>query len=352
MLVHPSDLESWRRWHETRHRIRNAARSMRQRFRPASPPGIEIFMPVDRADIVVAVDATHTSVDRAVIAPMGHLPSHRTAVIAPSGWNPPDGYSGHRRLALRLEELPHLLSPRAVLAAGHHGDIGGAAFRLADQKDRPFFVSQHGALTPFAPPLPPRAHLLSWSDGDSEFWISGRRDVTATTTGSQLLWVAGGGPSGAPLAPVPSWTGAPQEVLTYLGQGHAAEISRARLIHAALATCRKHHAVYRPHPSERDIASRTVLAAYARAGIPVDTAGVPLVDLEGPVIGVFSTGVLEAAARGRQVWVDFPRPPAWLGEFWERYGMHRLGQSPTPAPPLPAQEPARRVAQLVVEAAS
>ncbi len=98
--------------------------------------------------------------------------------------------------------------------------------------------------------------------------------------------------------------------------------------------------------------SRAVLAAYARAGITVDTSGVPLVDLESPIVSVFSTGVLEAAARGRDAWVDFPRPPAWLGEFWERYDMHRLGSSPTPAPDRPAVEPARRIAEIVTEAAS
>ena len=119
-----------------------------------------------------------------------------------------------------------------------------------------------------------------------------------------------------------------------------------------LTTCRKRGAVYRPHPSERDVTSRAVLAAYERAGVTVDRAGVPLVELASPVVSVFSTGVLEAAARGRDAWVDFPRPPAWLGEFWERYGMHRLGDSPTPAPARPAVEPARRVAELVLGAAS
>jgi hypothetical protein len=138
----------------------------------------------------------------------------------------------------------------------------------------------------------------------------------------------------------------------YLGQGHAAEISRARLAHAGLTTCRKHGAVYRPHPSERDVTSRAVLAAYARAGVAVDTSRIPLVDLQAPIVSVFSTGVLEAASRGRDAWVDFPRPPAWLGEFWERYGMQRLGSAPTAAPALPDQEPARRIAEILIEAAS
>ena len=140
--------------------------------------------------------------------------------------------------------------------------------------------------------------------------------------------------------------------LVYLGQGHAAEISRARLAHAAFTTCREHGAVYRPHPSERDVTSRAVLSAYARAGITVDTTGTPLVDLDAPIVSVFSTGVLEAASRGRDAWVDFPRPPAWLGEFWERYGMHRLGSPPTPAPAPIAQEPAERIAEILTGAAS
>ena len=119
-----------------------------------------------------------------------------------------------------------------------------------------------------------------------------------------------------------------------------------------MTTCREHAAVYRPHPSERDVTSRAVVAAYRRAGISVDTSGVPLVDLDTPIVSVFSTGVLEAAAQGRDAWVDFPRPPAWLGEFWERYGMHRLGNSPTPAPTRTEDEPARRIAEIVTAAAS
>ncbi|RYB94636.1 hypothetical protein EUA93_09950 [Nocardioides oleivorans] len=239
---------------------------------------------------------------------------------------------------------------RAVLAAGHYTEIGTAAFELAESHGLPFFVSQHGALTPFAPPLPRAAHLLAWSELDGEFWTSGRADVTVSVTGSQLLWGASPGldtgserPSGPTAASGP---------LTYLGQGHAAEISRARLARAALSTCREHGAVYRPHPSERDVTSRAVLAAYARAGVVVDTRGVPLAELAAPIVSVFSTGVLEAAARGRDAWVDFPRPPTWLGEFWERYAMHRLGTLPTPPPEQPAQEPARHIATIVADSAS
>ncbi len=47
-----------------------------------------------------------------------------------------------------------------------------------------------------------------------------------------------------------------------------------------------------------------------------------------------------------------PRPPAWLGEFWERYGMRRFGHEPTPAPVRPAVEPAERIAAILEEVAA
>ncbi|WP_374457462.1 prephenate dehydrogenase [Nocardioides sp.] len=343
-LKHPADLVAWRRWHESQHPVRHAVRTTRARLRPGPPSEGDLFLPAGGADVLVAVEAAHASFAAAVVAPLAHLPADRTAIVAPVGWQPPAAYADHQRSTVTLDRLAELVRPSVVLAAGHYTEIGAAAFALADERELPFLVSQHGALTPFAPPLPRAARLLAWSQADGTFWTSGRRDVDVQVTGSQLMW---GAASGAP-----SSTDGADGPLTYLGQGHAAEISRARLAHAALTTCREHGAVYRPHPSERDVTSRAVLAAYERAGITVDRAGVPLVELEAPVVSVFSTGVLEAAARGRHAWVDFPRPPAWLGEFWERYGMHRLGSDPTPAPALPDIEPARRIAEIVLAAAS
>lgn len=354
-LRHPADLVAWRRWHESRHPVRWAARSARERLRPSPAATADLLLPVaGDTDLLVAVEATHASVDRAVVAPLAHLDPARTAVLVPVGWQPSRAYGGHTRRTISLSEVvgdAGLAGTRSVLAAGHYTEIGAAAFALADDLDLPFHVSQHGALTPYAPPLPRAARLLAWSEADGRFWTSGRHDVQVTVTGSQLLWGAGlvtgaGAPSST------GDRGVADERLTYLGQGHAAEISRARLAHAALTTCREHGAVYRPHPSERDVTSRAVLATYARAGITVETSGVPLAELSAPVVSVFSTGVLEAAARGRDAWVDFPRPPAWLGEFWERYGMHRLGGPPTPAPARSDVEPALRVAEVVTGAAS
>lgn len=348
-LRHPADLVAWRRWHEARHPVRGAARSVRARLRPPADTQVDLLSPGPDADLLVAVEATHASVARAVVAPLDHLEPGRTTIVAPVGWQGPAAYATHRRRTVAISDLADLVGPRAVLAAGHYTEIGAAAFAVADRWDVPFFVSQHGALTPYAPPLPRAARLLAWSEADGSFWTAGRHDVEVTVVGSELLWQAGlvtgaGAPS--------STHGGDAAPLVYLGQGHAAEISRARLAQAALSTCRAHGATYRPHPSERDVTSRAVLAGYRRAGITVDTSGVPLVDLEAPIVSVFSTGVLEAAARGRRAWVDFPRPPVWLGEFWERYAMHRLGHVPTPAPDRPAHQPAERIAAIVTGAAS
>ena len=340
-LRHPGDLVAWRRWHESRHPLRGATRAARARLRPPTDAQVDVLLAPGGGDLLVAVEATHASVDRAVVAPLRHLPTDRTSIVCPVGWLPPEAYAEHDRRTVTLDLLPTLVAPGAVLAAGHYTQIGAAAFALADDLDVAFFVSQHGALTPYAPPLPRAAHLLAWSDADAHFWTAGRDDVRVTTTGSQLLWEAGSVPSATTEGP-----------LTYLGQGHAAEIPRIRLMHAALTACREHGAVYRPHPSERDVASRLVLAAYERAGITVDTRSAPLIQLASPIVSVFSTGVLEAAARGLDAWVDFPRPPAWLGEFWERYGMSRYGTDPTPAPAHPDVEPAKRIAEIVMEAAS
>ncbi|MBL0749122.1 hypothetical protein [Nocardioides baculatus] len=357
-LRHPGDLVAWRRWHESRHPLRHAVRTARSRIRKPASALVDVLEPEGEPDVLVAVEATHASVRHAVAAPLDHLDPGRTIVVAPTGWQAPPGFAGHRRRATDLAGLTTSAPPRAVLAAGHYTEIGSAAYDLAERHGATFFVAQHGALTPFAPPLPRAARLLAWSESDGDFWTEGRQDVQVSATGSQLLWTAGlvtgaSAPSSTSSgsANAPSSTSSDSERLVYLGQGHAAEISRARLAHAALVTCREHGAAYRPHPSERDVTSRAVLGAYARAGITIDTSGVPLVDLDAPIVSVFSTGVLEAAARGRRAWVDFPRPPAWLGEFWERYGMHRLGTAPTPAPDQPSVEPARRIAEIVTEAA-
>lgn len=336
-LIEPVDLAAWRRWQASRQRIR----TLRHRRRPtvAEPAVLTTYDP--DPVLLVAVDSGSPTSHAALIEPLRHLdvpvallsPATRPDVPAgrPLASSPVDGASTPG--ALR--------GVRAVLSLGHYLPRGSLAHGWSRELGVPHFVSQHGALTPYAPPLPPDAHLLAWSEADAEFWRSGRRDVSHQVIGSQLLWQVG---------QQHRHPGSDEEQpLTYLGQLHAAELPRSRLSHAAADFCRRHSATYRPHPSERDRLSRWTHAGYRRLGIPVD-ASPALSSSGGPVVSVFSTGVLEAATQGRAAWVDFPRPPAWLGEFWERYGMHRFGGDPTPAPPLPESEPARRIAEILLEA--
>ena len=194
---------------------------------------------------------------------------------------------------------------------------------------------QHGLLTPYAPPLPPGAQLLAWSEQDAAFWRSGRSDITTDVVGSQLLWDAAQdpGPRIEDIRPV------------FLGQLHGAELPRAGMTRATVVFCRRTSATYRPHPSERDLASRLQHVAFERVGIEVNRSAIPLRDLRRPVAAAFSTGLLEAAARGVPAWAFYPSPPAWLRDFWHRYGLSQWGDDPTPTPPQPDDEPAAAVAR-------
>ena len=111
--------------------------------------------------------------------------------------------------------------------------------------------------------------------------------------------------------------------------------------------CRSTGATYRPHPAEIDKLSRLQHAVWRRQGIAIDTSGSPLNQSTRPVVSAFSTGVVEAACRGVPAWVHLDRPPAWVEEFWERYGMRRWGGEPTPAPSAPESAPASIVAEAV-----
>ncbi|WP_210438910.1 hypothetical protein [Nocardioides xinjiangensis] len=337
-LNHPRDLAAWRDWQQSRHRLRR----LRHAVRPAGGPQVERFVLTTydtEPRLLVAVDSASPTNHAALVEPLRHL-ELPVAVLSPG---PPPELPGRTPLSsaeVGTDVPVALRGLTAVLSLGHHLPRGEVAQHWASVLGVTSVVVQHGALTPHAPPLPQGARLLAWSDVDADFWRSGRSDVEHEAVGSQLLWgAAGRRADGTGLR------------LTYLGQMHAAELSRGRLVTAAAAHCRSHDAVYRPHPSETDRLSRLVHGAYRRSGIEVD-GSTPLAGLDGPVVSVFSTGVLEAAAQGRDAWVDFPRPPAWLVEFWERYGMHRLGTTSTPAPSRPATEPARRIAEIVTAAAS
>ena len=342
-LIHPRDLAAWLAWQSGRHRLRHLKGRVVDTTRsPQATWSIATSHAEPR--LVVAMDSASPSAVGSLVAPLHHLSDVPVAVVAPFALD-----SVVTGLALEVRPFNAGLvdglvdAARCVVTAGQYLPVGVATERAARRYGRSLLMVQHGALTPYAPPLPPDCTVLSWSDADSEFWRSGRDDVRAETVGSQLLWDAA--------ARVGTALGATGTPLTYLGQGHAAELPRVRLVEAALRFCRENDAVYRPHPSERDKVSRLTHAGYRRAGITVD-GSLPLNQLDGPVVSVFSTGVLEAAAQGRDAWVDFPEAPAWLEDFWERYAMSRFGQAPTPAPARPSVEPAERIARILEGAAA
>ncbi len=342
-LTHPTDLADWHRWSARRRpwpaRVKGLAHAALGRVEA----GV-LTTGSSRPRVLIALDAVKSTTVAAQLAPLAHLEVADVAVLAPT--------SVRHLLPVRdWVETPgapadlarSVVTPgTVVLSTGHHLGIGAAARAALPDATR-FLTVQHGLLTPHAPPLAERTTLLAWSDADGAFWRSGRDDLTVRTVGSQLLWEAGRA-AGGPRADADTGS-AP----VYLGQLHGAELPRPVLESAAHDFCIAHHGRYRPHPSETDRASVTRHRAWEAEGIPIDRGGGALADLVAPVVSVYSTGVLEAAASGLPAWVDLPEPPAWLEEFWRRNGMHRWGSSPTPAPLRPADPPAAAVARVLLE---
>jgi hypothetical protein len=294
-------------------------------------------------EVLIALDSTKPTSVESLVRPLQFLGDRSTAVLAPGDVR--DILPGTEWQLATLDDQPpeSLAAVRAIIAAGHYMDIGGLAYRWARTLGARFNVVQHGLLTPHAPPLPQDAHLLAFSEADAGFWRSGRTDVTSETVGSQLLWTA----QSQTVQEQPAPAVDPSDRPVFLGQLHGAELPRRDFARAAVGFCQATGALYRPHPSETDKLSRLQHALWERRGITIDRSGSPLATLAAPVASVFSTGVLEAAARGVPAWATHPDPPLWLQEFWERYRMSQWGQEPTPAPARPGIEPARGIALAV-----
>lgn len=336
-LIHPRDLQAWRRWQTRRRGLRGLLGTLRA---ARQPDAVRFHLTTggEHPRILIAVESLSSSQRAALLSPLPHLPLEEVAVLSPEPVTPwlPD-HPWREEVTTDPAASEALDGIATVLAAGHFLPAGAAAYELATRRGLPFGVVQHGLLVPMAPPLPAGAHLLAWSVADGEFWRSGRDDVTVEAIGSQLFWEARV-PEAEALSRqrMVTWAGRRP---VYLGQLHGAEIGRRRMARAAQRTVLRTNGIYRPHPQERDILSRLIHRWWQRRGITIDRDGRPLPEVGASVLGVFSTGILEAAARGIPAWVDFDRPPTWLAEFWDRYGMHRLGESPTPPPPEPPQEP-------------
>ena len=196
----------------------------RRRPPPATPRSGRSRRTTPAPQVVVSMDTANPSAVGSLIAPLRHVRDLPVAVVAPFPLD--DVVAG-----LGLDVTP--FSPgrvdglvegaRCLVTAGQYLPVGVATERAAQRYGRPVLMVQHGALTPYAPPLPPDSTVLAWSEADGEFWRSGRDDVRIETVGSQLLWDAGlvtgaGAPSSTNGGDVP---------LTYLGQGHAAELPQA-----------------------------------------------------------------------------------------------------------------------------
>lgn len=332
-LMYPADLEGWRAWQGHQNRLRK----VRAALRPAPAPATWLAVRGSAPRVLVAMDAPTPTQQASLLKPLELLGGVDAAVLLPGPLS--DLLPGEWTWSeVSADHLPEALSTiSVVLAVGHYLPVGGLAERYAQQLQAQFLVVQHGLLTPHAPPLPRNSSLLAFSEQDAQYAISKRSDVTHQVVGSQLLWDAAVGESAAVRSEAP----------VFLGQLHGAELPREGKAKATAAFCRSTGASYRPHPAETDILSRVQHAYWERTGVTVDRAETPLRGLGQPVVSIFSTGVLEAAARGLPAWVTYRNPPAWLAEFWHRYGMSQWGKDPTPAPERPPIEPAASIAHAV-----
>ena len=328
-LLYPADLAAWQAWQTSRTPLRALVR----RLRPTVPPPgvLAVFGPSPQ--VLVVLDSMAPTSLLALLEVTPHL-SAAFAVLSPAPL--PNGRAGSPQL-LDASVVPEALrSVRVVASTGPFLPLGAVGLEWARRLGAEFVAVQHGLLTPHAPPLAPDSHLLAWSSADADFWRSGRPDVQTRVVGSQLLWEAGLG-----------HTHVTDDRPTFLGQLHSAEMGRREMARFTAAFCRTEDTRYRPHPGERDRLSRWQHARWRRQGIEFDDGSVPLRQLPTPVVSVFSTGILEAAARGVPAWAAYDRPPAWLEEFWQRYDMSRYGAAPTPAPAPPDLEPAVAVAAAI-----
>ncbi|MFX0537504.1 RNA-binding protein [Ornithinimicrobium sp. Y1847] len=333
-LRFPRDLARWQRWQRSQVPL---VKRVKQRLQPGAAPTMLLESPKSPS-ILVALDSWSPTSALALQAPLEHLPADEVAVLHP----------GSRSALPALKatvldggrEVPRVLRHvQVVVALGHYLPYGNLAHEWARSLGARFVVVQHGALTPWMAPLPEDAVLLAWSAEDAAFWAESRGDVEQRVVGSELLARAG----------ARRIAHDPAEAPIFLGQLHGAELPRHDFARAAEFICRTAGAHYRPHPSEKDLLSRWQHRRWERRGITIDRSDTPLAQIDRPVVGVFSTGVLEAAARGIPAWVHHPDPPEWLVDFWSRYRMGRWRESPTPAPAVPTTDPAARVATTLQE---
>ena len=360
MLKYPLDLDAWQAWQRrqkklkwAKYKLNSLLASARSRTVAEEPVHGLLYTRGTKPQVLIVMDSFSPTNRNAILEPLKHLDAVDVALWVPEDASEYlDGQYASERYSrkdwseqeISGDELMRLLPDiRIVLSAAQFLGRGAAASEYARAIGAEYWMVQHGLLVPQAPPLPVGCTLLAFSEADAEFWASGRRDVTTHAVGSQLLYLAAQKAAGAEaqkqndLEPI------------FLGQMHGAELPRASFAYASHSFWKKFGGTYRPHPSEKDKLSVLTHKLWEKEGIRIDRSGTPLNEVPNPVVSIFSTGVLEAAIRGIPAWVYHPAPPAWLVEFWDRYGMNQWGQEPTPAPVQPKKEPAQRIAELMIE---
>ena len=360
MLKYPLDLDAWQAWQRrqkklkwAKYKLNTLLDSARSRTVAEEPVRGLLYTRGAKPQVLIVMDSFSPTNRNAILEPLKHLGAVDVALWVPEDASEYlDGQYASERYSrkdwseqeISGDELMRLLPDvRIVLSAAQFLGRGAVAYEFSRAIGAEYWMVQHGLLVPQAPPLPVGCTLLAFSEADAQFWASGRRDVTTHAVGSQLLYLAAQKAAGAEeqkqndLEPI------------FLGQMHGAELPRASFAFAAHSFLKKYGGIYRPHPSEKDKLSVLTHKLWEKEGVRIDRSGTPLNEVPNPVVSIFSTGVLEAAIRGIPAWVYHPAPPAWLVEFWDRYGMNRWGSEPTPAPVQPEKEPARRIAELIIE---
>ena len=360
MLKYPLDLDAWQAWQRrqkklkwAKYKLNSLLDSARSRTVAEEPVRGLLYTRGTKPQVLIVMDSFSPTNRNAILEPLKYLDAVDVALWVPEDASEYlDGQYASERYSrkdwseqeISGDELKSLLPDvRIVLSAAQFLGRGAAAYEFSRAIGAEYWMVQHGLLVPHAPPLPVGCTLLAFSEADAQFWASGRRDVTTHAVGSQLLYLAAQKAAGAEaqkqndLEPI------------FLGQMHGAELPRASFAYASHSFLKKFGGSYRPHPSEKDKLSVLTHQLWEKEGIRIDRSGTPLNEVPNPVVSIFSTGVLEAAIRGIPAWVYHPAPPAWLVEFWDRYGMNQWGQEPTPAPVQPKKEPAQRIAELMIE---
>ena len=360
MLKYPLDLDAWQEWQRrqkklkwAKYKLNSLLDSARSRTVAEEPVRGLLYTRGTKPQVLIVMDSFSPTNRNAILEPLKYLDAVDVALWVPEDASEYlDGQYASERYSrkdwseqeISGDELKSLLPDvRIVLSAAQFLGRGAAAYEFSRAIGAEYWMVQHGLLVPQAPPLPVGCTLLAFSEADAQFWASGRRDVTTHAVGSQLLYLAAQKAAGAEaqkqndLEPI------------FLGQMHGAELPRASFAYASHSFLKKFGGSYRPHPSEKDKLSVLTHQLWEKEGIRIDRSGTPLNEVPNPVVSIFSTGVLEAAIRGIPAWVYHPAPPAWLVEFWDRYGMNQWGQEPTLAPVQPKKEPAQRIAELMIE---